>query len=158
MFFGFLLALVLFGSLSYFVTRGVISHAYQSGRLLLGALFLFLALLAALSLLSFGLMAVASMFGISITLGLEALGRWFNAHPGVITAIGAVLIGIFNLVTVLVGPTCAFLVAKVMGLLALFTGLFKLDEKLALTWLPVTAALVATWLMWPFTACLTIGL
>ena len=101
MFIGFLLALVFFGSISYFLTRGVISHAYRSGRPILGALFLFLALLAGLSLVSFAMMAAGSMFGISLTLGLEAVGRWFNAHPGVITGIGALLIGFLNLVALL---------------------------------------------------------
>ncbi len=28
----------------------------------------------------------------------------------------------------------------------------------AVTWLPVLAAATATWFMWPFTACLTLGL
>lgn len=158
MFIGFLLALVFFGSISYFLTRGVISHAYHSGRPILGALFLFLALLAGLSLVSFAMLAAGSMFGISLTLGLEAVGRWFNAHPGVITSIGALLIGFLNLVALLVGPACAFLVAKIMGLVALVTGLCKLEEKLAVTWLPLGAAAVATWFMWPFTACLTLGL
>jgi hypothetical protein len=158
MFIGFLLALVFFGTLSYFVTRGVISHAYQTGRPILGALFLFIALVGGLSLLSLAMMAAGSMLGLSVTLGLEALGRWFNAHPGLITAIGALVIGLLNLVTFFVGPTCAFFVAKVMGILSLVTGLCKLDEKLAVTWLPVVAAVTATWFMWPFTACLTLGL
>lgn len=156
---GFLLALVFFGSLSYVLTRGVISHAYQSGRPIAGSLFVFLALLGGLCLLSFALMAAGSMLGFSLTLGVEALVSGFtHAQPGVVTAIGALVIGILNIVSVLVGPAGALVTAKIVGIIALITGALKLDEKLAVTWLPVVAAVTATWCMWPFTACLTLGL
>jgi hypothetical protein len=156
---GFLLALVFFGSLSYFLTRGVISHAHQSGRPFLGAFFLFLALLGGLSLLSFASMAVASMLGFSLTLGLEAIVSGFtNAQPGVVTAIGTVLIFIFNLVSVFIGPAGAFVTAKIMGVIALIAGAAKIDEKLSVTYMPLVAVFVTTWCMWPFTACLTFGL
>jgi hypothetical protein len=159
MFIGFFLALVLFGPMAYFLTRSVIGHAHQSGRPVLGALFLFLALLFGLSLLSVAMMAVGSMLGFSLTLGLEALVSGLtNAQPGMVTAIGALIIGIFNMVTIFVGPACAFLTAKIMGIVALIAGLVKVDEKTSVTWIPVGAAVLATWCMWPFTACLTFGL
>lgn len=159
MFLGFLLALVVFGSISYFLTRAVVQHSQQSGRPILGAFCLFLALLLGLSFVSFVLMAAASMLGFSLTLGLEALiSGLTNAQPGMVTAIGAILIAIFNLVSVAVGPAGAFVTAQVLGVVALIAGLVRLDEERAVTWIPLGAALVATWCMWPFTACLTLGL
>lgn len=159
MFIGFFLSLVVFGTLAYFLTRGVLGHAYQSERLLLGALFLFLALLIGLTLGSFALMAAGSMLGMSLTLGVEALvSSTTNAQPGLVTAIGALLIAVLNLVSIFIGPAGAFVTAKVAGFAALITGLTKLDEKLCLTWMPIAVAVLATWFMWPFTACLTLGL
>lgn len=156
---GFLLALVFFGSLSYFLTRAVISSAYRSGRPMMGALFAFLALLGGLCLLSFALMAAGSMLGFSLALGLEALVSGLtHAQPGVVTAIAALVIGILNIFSVLVGPAGAFITAKIVGITALITGALKVEEKQAVTWLPVLAAVTATWCMWPFTACLSLGL
>ncbi len=156
---GFCLSLVLFGSLSYVLTRGVVAHAQRTESPILGAFLLFLALLGGLSLLSFALMAAGSMLGFSIGVGIDAmLSSLTHLQPGVVTAGAALLIGILNVVSIFVGPTCAFITAKIMAIVALIAGLVKLDEKNAVTWLPVGAAAVATWCMWPFTACLTLGL
>lgn len=156
---GFCLSLALFGTLSYVLTRGVIAHAQRTESPVLGAFLLFLALLGGLSLLSFAMMAAGSMLGFSLGMGIDALiSSTTNLQPGVITSITAMLIGILNVVSIFVGPTCAFITAKIMAIVALITGLVKVEEKHAVTWLPVAAAAVATWCMWPFTACLTVGL
>jgi hypothetical protein len=156
---GFSLALFLFAPLAYFVTRGVVSHSYQGERPLLGVVFLFLALLGGLSLLSVALLAAGSMMGFSGAVALEALAHLFpHTQPGIITAIGGIVIAVWGFIGLFTGPACAFIAAKITALIALVTALVKVDESNATTWMPVAAAGVALFALWPFTAYLTLGL
>ncbi len=156
---GFLLALFLFAPLAYLVARGVVAHSQRAGSPLMGVLFLFLGLLVALSLLSFALMAAASMFGFSATLAVSALlGNTTSAHPGVVTMVGGLLVTLYGMVGVLTGPTCAFVAAKISALVGLVLVLAKVESRKLEVWLPVTAAGVTLFTMWPFTAYLTFGL
>ena len=157
---GFLLALVLFAPLSYAVTRGVTRYSQASNSPLLGVLFQFLGQLGALSLLSFAMMAAASVMGFSATLAADALISTVakDAQPGVVTALGGLQVAIWGFVGVMAGPTCAFLASKIIGIVALVAALVKVEESKVLTWLPVVAAGTALFTMWPFTAYLTFGL
>lgn len=156
---GFLLALLLFAPLAYLVTRGAVAHSQRAGSPLLGVLFVFLGLLLALSVLSFALMAAASVFGFSATIAVSALlSNTTSAHPGVMTMIGGLLVTLFGVVGVLTGPTCAFVAAKISAVVGLVLVLVKVDPNKLEIWLPLTAAGVALFTMWPFTAYLTLGL
>lgn len=157
---GFLVALVLFAPLSYAVARGVMRYSQQSNSPLWGVLFQFLGQLFALSLLSFALLAVASVMGFSASIAADALVSSVktNAQPGVVTALGALVVAIWGFVGVLTGPACAFVAAKIIGVVALIVALVKVDQEQASTWLPVFAAGATVFAMWPFSAYLTFGL
>ena len=160
MFIGFLVALVLFAPLSYAVTRGVVRYSQQSNSPYWGVLYLFLAQLMALSLLGFALLAIASVLGFSASIAADAALSTMatNAQPGVVTALGALVVGIWGFIGILTGPACAFLAAKIVAIVALVGTLARADEDLVSTWIPVFAAGTALFTMWPFTAYLTFGL
>ncbi len=157
---GFLLALVLFAPLSYAVARGVVRYSQQSNSPLLGVLFQFLGQIFALSLLSFALLAAASVMGFSASIAADALisTAKTNAQPGVVTVLGSLVVAIWGFIGVLTGPACAFLAAKIIGVVSLVVTLIKVDQEQTSTWLPVFAAGATIFAMWPFTAYLTFGL
>lgn len=157
---GFLVALVLFAPLSYAITRGVTRHSQRSNSPVLGALLLFVGQLVGLSLLSFALLAAASLMGFSASLAADALVSTASsqAQPGVVTVLGGLFVAVWGFIGAMAGPACAFVSAKIMGIVALIAALTKIDGEQVLTWLPLFAAGAAVFTMWPFTAYLTFGL
>ena len=157
---GFLVALVLFAPLSYAVTRAVLRYAQQSNSPYLGILFLFVGQLFAHSLLSFALLAAASVMGFSASLAADALVSTVSsqAQPGVVTLLGSFVVAIWGFIGAMAGPACAFVVAKVVGIVGLVAVLTKIEQEQVLAWFPVLAAGIAVFTMWPFTAYLTFGL
>lgn len=156
---GFLVALLLFAPLSYLVTRGIITQSHRSERPFLGILFLFLGLLAALSLLSFALLAAASIFGMTAAVGIDVASTSNDmTRAGAVTAVGGLLMMLYSTIGIFTGPACAFIVAKIMAIVGLVAALVKIEQTPSVTWLPVVAAGVTVFCMWPFTAYLTLGL
>lgn len=159
MFIGFLISLVCCGPLAYYLTHVAVKWEFESKHPFWGALVLFLAQLIGLSLVSTGLLLVWTFMGFSGSLALGAISHAFDiAHPGLVAAIGSIIVAAWGFFGFLAGPASAFVVAKIMGITNLVTSLCKLDEKRSLSYLPIASAVVATFTMWPFTAFLTFGL
>lgn len=159
MFIGAFLALVLFAPLGFLITRVGVHTAYNSGNRWMALPSVFLGLLFGLSLLSFCLVGVGSLFGVSIAVAGDVLAS--NAdlvEPGYISGLGLLAVVTLAAVGAMAGPAAAFVAAKVATILTFVFVLVKIDEDKAKLYLPMAGAAIGGFCMWPFTTMLTFGL
>lgn len=159
MIFGSLLSVFLFAPLSYLLTRMSVRFGYRSGNRWIVVPVVFGALLVGLSLLALAMVAAASVLGFSVALAGDALASTADlTHPGVISALGALVMGLWGILGFLSGPAAAFVAAKVTTVISLIAALTKMEEEQAVQLLPLLGALAGGICMWPFTTFLTLGL
>lgn len=156
---GLLLSLTLAAPVTYFLTRYSLSYAQRTDHPYLGIVVLAFAVLFGLSALSALMVGIGMAFGFSGAVAAAALTHMLDlTHPGLIAGIGSLIVTIWGAIGLLTGPACAFVTAKLLAIINLIIVLCKLDHDKSLTYLPIIGAAIAFFCMWPFTACLTLGL
>lgn len=158
MFFGSLLSLILFTPLSYIITRMSVRFGYRSDKSWVAIPVVFLSLLIGLSLLALAIVAAISATGTVVAVAGDAVASSADvSHPGVISAIGALVMGLWGLLGIMTGPAAAFVAAKVTTILTLIAVVARMEEDQVVLWLPIAGAIVGGVCMWPFTTFLTLG-